>query len=83
MSDETLVLGLGVSGCAASEALISRDYKISVVDDFPSEAIKNWAEKLSLELLPSPAVDKWDNFLEGFSQSNFTSCSSFNFPEFT
>ena len=68
MSDETLVLGLGVSGCAASEALISRDYKISVVDDFPSEAIKNWAEKLSLELLPSPAVDKWDNFLDGFSQ---------------
>lgn len=68
MSDETLVLGLGVSGCAASEALISRDYKISVVDDFPSEAVKNWAEKLSLELLPSPAVDKWDNFLDGFSQ---------------
>ena len=51
MSDETLVLGLGISGCAASEGLISRGYKVCAVDDSPSESINEWANKLSLELL--------------------------------
>ena len=68
MSDETLVLGLGISGCAASEALISRGYKICAVDDSPSESINEWANKLSLELLPAPAHDRWENFLQRFSQ---------------
>ena len=68
MGDETLVLGLGISGCAASEALISRDYKVCAVDDSPSEFINEWANKLSLELAPAPATDKWENFLQRFSQ---------------
>jgi len=68
MSDETLVLGLGISGCAASEALISRGYKICAVDDLPSEFINEWANKLSLELLPAPPNDRWENFLQRFSQ---------------
>ena len=68
MDDETLVLGLGISGCAASEALLSRSYKVCAVDDSPSESIKEWANNLSLELFPAPATDKWDNFLQRFSQ---------------
>ena len=68
MNDETLVLGLGISGCAASEALISRGYKICAVDDSPSEFINEWADKLSLELLPAPPNDRWENFLQRFSQ---------------
>ena len=68
MGDETLVLGLGISGCAASEALLSRGYKVCAVDDSPSESIKGWANKLSLELFPAPASDKWDGFLQRFSQ---------------
>jgi UDP-N-acetylmuramoylalanine--D-glutamate ligase len=68
MGDETLVLGLGITGCAASEALISRGYKICVVDDSPSKFINEWANKLSLELLPSPPDDRWENFLHRFAQ---------------
>ena len=68
MGDETLVLGLGISGCAASEALISRGYRICVVDDSPSKLINEWANNLSLELLPSPPHDSWENFLQRFSQ---------------
>ena len=68
MSEEILVLGLGVSGCAASEALISRGYKVCVVDDYLSESIHEWADDLSLELLPIPESDKWDNLLQRFSQ---------------
>ena len=54
MSDETLVLGLGDSGCAASEALVSRGYDVCVVDDFPAEFIYEWAGNLSLEILSTP-----------------------------
>ena len=68
MSDETLVLGLGISGCAASEGLILRGYKICAVDDSPSEFIYEWANKLSLELLPAPLLDGWESFLQRFSQ---------------
>ena len=68
MSEEILVLGLGVSGCAASEALISRGYNVCVVDDYLSESIHEWADDLSLELLPIPESDKWDNLLQRFSQ---------------
>jgi UDP-N-acetylmuramoylalanine--D-glutamate ligase len=68
MSDETLVLGLGISGRAASEALVSRDYKTCVVDDSPSKAMYDWADNLSVEFLSIPEIDKWDNFLERFSQ---------------
>ena len=68
MSEEILVLGLGVSGCAASEALISRGYNVCVVDDYISESIHEWADALSLELLPIPESDKWDNLLQRFSQ---------------
>ncbi len=68
MSEEILVLGLGVSGCAASEALISRGYKVSAVDDYLSESIHEWADDLSLDLLPIPESDKWDNLLQRFSQ---------------
>ena len=68
MSEEILVLGLGVSGCAASEALISRGYNVCVVDDYLSESIHEWADDLSLDLLPIPESDKWDNLLQRFSQ---------------
>ncbi len=68
MGDETLVLGLGITGCAASEALISRGHEVCAVDDSPSESIKEWANKLSLELFPAPLSGKWDNFLQRFSQ---------------
>ena len=68
MSEDILVLGLGVSGCAASEALISRGYNVCVVDDYLSESIHEWADDLSLELLPIPESDKWDNLLQRFSQ---------------
>ena len=68
MSEEILVLGLGVSGCAASEALISRGYNVCVADDYLSESIHEWADDLSLELLPIPESDKWDNLLQRFSQ---------------
>ena len=68
MSDETLVLGLGVSGCAASEALVSRGYDVCVVDDFPAEFIYEWAGNLSLEILSTPKSNNWDNFLKRFSR---------------
>ena len=68
MSEEILVLGLGVSGCAASEALISRGHNVCVADDYLSESIHEWADDLSLELLPIPESDKWDNLLQRFSQ---------------
>ena len=68
MSEEILVLGLGVSGCAASEALISRGYNVCVVDDYLSESIHEWADDLYLELLPIPESEKWDNLLQRFSQ---------------
>jgi len=68
MNEETLVLGLGISGCAASEALVSRGYKVSAIDDYPSESIYEWAEDLSLDLLPTPQSNKWDNLLQRFSQ---------------
>ena len=68
MSEEILVLGLGVSGCAASEALISRGYKVCAVDDYLSESIHEWADDLYLELLPIPESEKWDNLLQRFSQ---------------
>ena len=68
MSDETLVLGLGVSGCAASEALVSRGYDVCVVDDFPAEFIYEWAGNLSLEILSTPKSNYWDNFLIRFSR---------------
>ena len=54
MSEDILVLGLGVSGCAASEALISRGYRVCAVDDHPTELIHEWAANLPLELLPTP-----------------------------
>tara|TARA_X000001036_G_scaffold86557_1_gene78613 strand:- start:132 stop:1433 length:1302 start_codon:yes stop_codon:yes gene_type:complete len=68
MSEDILVLGLGVSGCAASEALISRGYRVCAVDDHPTDLIHEWAANLPLELLPTPKSDKWDTLLQGFSQ---------------
>ena len=52
------VHGLAVAGTAAARALVERGYRVVVADDAPSDAKRDAASALGLELVeaPSPAV---------------------------
>ena len=54
MTGATLVVGLGVSGTAAAEALVARGYETSVMDDSTKNWMYEWAEKLSVDFLEVP-----------------------------
>ncbi|MEC7899937.1 MAG: UDP-N-acetylmuramoyl-L-alanine--D-glutamate ligase [Actinomycetota bacterium] len=68
MTGATLVVGLGVSGTAAAEALVARGYETSVMDDSTKNWMYEWAEKLSVDFLEVPQGGDWESILQAFSQ---------------
>ncbi len=59
MSGRVLVLGLGVTGRAAMDALVRRDVEVLGVDDRPGVAARACAERLAVELVEAPAPGDW------------------------
>lgn len=68
MTEKTLVVGLGVSGFAAAEALVAHGHETSVMDDFANSAMYDWAEKFSIKFIEVPDEGNWEIILEEFSQ---------------
>ena len=50
-----LVLGLGVTGRAVTDALIARGVSVVVVDEHPTDAIRAEAASRGVELVESPS----------------------------
>ncbi len=60
-----LVLGLGVTGRAVTEALTRRGSEVVVAEDRPTEAHRALAAELSVELLESPDRARMEDALAG------------------
>lgn len=56
MSETALVHGVAIAGMAATRALIDRGYRVVVADDAPTDAKREAASALGLELVESPSV---------------------------
>ena len=59
-----LVLGLGVAGRAALEALARRGVDVLAVDDAPGEEARSCAARLGVELVEAPRPDSWADLVE-------------------
>ena len=59
MSSRVLVLGLGVAGRAALEALARREIDALAVDDAPGDEARACAVRLGVELVEAPRPGSW------------------------
>jgi len=59
-----LVLGLGVAGRAALEALARRGVDVLAVDDAPGDEARACAARLGVELVEAPRPDLWADLVE-------------------
>ena len=59
MSSRVLVLGLGVAGRAALEALTRREIDSLAVDDAPGDEARACAVRLGIELVEAPRPGSW------------------------
>jgi len=64
VSRPVLVLGLGITGRAVLDALSARGLEAFGVDDRPGSEARACAERLSVELVESPAPEDWRGLLE-------------------
>jgi UDP-N-acetylmuramoylalanine--D-glutamate ligase len=69
MTDATkLVLGLGVAGRAALDALVRREFDVVAVDDAPGGAARQCVDRLGVKLVEAPAVHEWPRLLGGIGE---------------
>jgi len=64
----TLVLGLGVAGRAALEALVGRGVEVLAADDAPDDVARGCAERLGVPLVEAPGADDWPGLLRGVAE---------------
>ena len=64
----TLVLGLGVAGRAALDALVRREFDVVAVDDAPGGAARQCVDRLGVKLVEAPAVHEWPRLLGGIGE---------------
>ncbi len=65
MSQQTLVVGLGITGQAVVRALQSRQESVRVVDDHPTELSRETAKKLNVDYFEAPQGNQWAELLNG------------------
>ena len=68
MKENILILGLGITGRAVAESLLSKQLSFSAFDDVPSRSLKNWTDKRGIELLGINENQNWKNLLDPFSE---------------
>ena len=68
MTDETVVLGYGVTGRAVVSALVSRQEKVRIVDENPTQNFEGVARESGVEVVDVAAGFSWGEVLKDCSQ---------------
>ncbi|MDW3179718.1 MAG: UDP-N-acetylmuramoyl-L-alanine--D-glutamate ligase [Acidimicrobiia bacterium] len=63
--DRALVLGLGITGQSVARALRRRDIVVTVIDDRPTDATREFARDLGVDLIESPDQETLEAALTG------------------
>ena len=68
MADKTVVLGYGVTGRAVVSALVSRQEKVRIVDENPTQNLEEVAQESGIEVVDATKGFSWGEVLKDCSQ---------------
>jgi len=64
VNTRVMVVGMGVTGRAVANALVTRHRPVLTVDDHPDDSLRQWAVEHEIDLIGAPELGDWPSLLE-------------------